>query len=283
MLRNSCIRGARPGVVAASLALGALGIGACASAPADSESEQSSALSDNALTANALTANALTANALTANALTANALTANALTANALTANALTANALTANALRDPLSRELMKYVVSCALDDRDSITVEIDGHSYEFDGSLGLAPEWGRPHGSCDGSCQRWVSACVLARVDAMGVKREISIRGDSHVLHPSKDEVQTYTVQEGAYFGNLFVAGQPRFLCLAPGQTGDMRVCGPDLANCPMTVEGACAMDCEDEGKYGAFADCSDAGRWWRGNAYEEVITVFLQRPTM
>src|SRR5689334_12814015 len=62
--------------------------------------------------------NALTANALTANALTANALTANALTANALTANALTANALTANGLRDPLSRELLEYVVSCALDD---------------------------------------------------------------------------------------------------------------------------------------------------------------------
>jgi hypothetical protein len=270
MLRNSCIRSVGPGVVAAFVALGAV---SCASAPPGDESSQSSALSDNALTANALTANALTANALTANALT----------ANALTANALTANALTANALRDPLSRELMKYVVSCALDDKDSITVQIDGHSYEFDGSLGLAPDWGKPHGSCDGSCQRWVSACVLARVDAMGVKREISVRGDNHVLHPSKDEVQTYTVAEGAYFGNLFVAGQPRFLCIAPGQTGDMRVCGPDLANCPMSVEGSCALDCADDGKYGAYESCSDAGRAWRGHVYDEVITVFLPGPAM
>jgi hypothetical protein len=270
MLRNSCIRGVRASIGAALLALG---IGACASAPVDDESTQSSALSDNALTANALTANALTANALTANALT----------ANALTANALTANALTANALRDPLSRELLKYIVSCALDDNDSITVQIDGRSYEFDGSLGLAPEWGKAHGSCDGSCQRWISACVLARVDAMGVKREISVRGDNHVLHPSHGELGTYTVAEGAYFGNLFVDGKPRFLCIAPGQVGDMRVCGPDLANCPMTVVGSCADACGDDGKYGAYEDCSDAGRAWRGHVYDEVVTVFLPRPTM
>jgi hypothetical protein len=260
MLRNSCIRGARVSIGTAWLALW---MGACASAPADGDGVQSSALSENALTANALTANALTANALTA--------------------NALTANALTANALRDPLSRELLKYVVSCALDDGDSVTIKIDGRWYEFDGSLGLAPEWGRSHGSCDGDCQRWVSACVLARVDAQGIKRQISVRGDNHVLHPSHDEVRDYTVREGAYFGNLFIEGQPRFLCLAPGQSGDQRVCGPDLADCPMTVEGSCALDCAVDGKYGAFEDCSDAGRAWRGHVYEEVITVFLPRSAM
>src|SRR5436190_14644271 len=80
----------------------------------------------------ALTANALTANALTANALTANALTANALTANALTANALTANALTANGLRDPLARQFMKYVVSCALDADQSVKVTVGRDTYE-------------------------------------------------------------------------------------------------------------------------------------------------------
>src|ERR1044071_1384054 len=79
--------------------------------------------------------NALTANALTANALTANALTANALTANALTANALTANALTANGLRDPLGRELLRYVVSCALPDGAGVTVHVDGTTYQFAG----------------------------------------------------------------------------------------------------------------------------------------------------
>src|SRR5579872_3001350 len=132
------------------------------------------ALTANALTANALTANALTANALTANALTANALTANALTANALTANALTANALTANALTAngmTATAEFLKYAVSCALPAGQTVTVTVDGVTHTFPGQLGLAPEWGMDHGSCDGECQRWVSACMLARVDAAGV----------------------------------------------------------------------------------------------------------------
>src|SRR3954451_2153457 len=74
----------------------------------------------------ALSANALSANALSANALSANALSANALSANALSANALSANALTATALRDPLARQFLKYVVSCALPEDKTITMRI-------------------------------------------------------------------------------------------------------------------------------------------------------------
>ena len=155
--------------------------------------------------------NALTANALTANALTANALTANALTANALTANALTANALTANALRDPLAREFLKYVVVVRARRRrraSSMTRRRDDVHVP-----GLARAW-RPsgaatHGSCDGACQRWVSACVLARVDAAGVEREISIRGDNPALRPEANELRDYTEREATYFGNVFIAG--------------------------------------------------------------------------
>src|SRR5262245_53374172 len=63
-----------------------------------------------------LASNALTSNALTSNALTSNALTSNALTSNALTSNALTSNALTSNALTDPNARDVLRYIVSCAL-----------------------------------------------------------------------------------------------------------------------------------------------------------------------
>ena len=106
------IRGFALGL-AAFAALGTVGCGG--EADDDAETIQAAITVENALTANALTANALTANALTANALT----------ANALTANALTANALTANGLRDPLAREFLKYVVSCALDEDDSVVVQ--------------------------------------------------------------------------------------------------------------------------------------------------------------
>jgi hypothetical protein len=238
--------------------------------------EDTGGSTDLATTRSAITAeNALTANALTANALTANALTANALTANALTANALTANALTANGLRDPLGRELLKYVVSCALPTGTSVSISVDHHRYEFPGSLGLAPEWASVGGSCDRSCQRWVSACVLARVDAAGVERMISIRGDHRALRPDAAELRGYRQREATYYGNLFAEGQPRYLCLSPGATSDDRVCGPSLSDCPMTVVGACDDVCDDRGAFGTFSDCRTSRH---GREIAETVTVFL-----
>jgi hypothetical protein len=254
--------------LAAVVAVGAAGCGG--EADDDSQTIQAAITVENALTANALTANALTANALTANALT----------ANALTANALTANALTANGLRDPLAREFLKYVVSCALDADDRVSFRIDGRRYEFHGDLGLAPEWGRSHGWCDGECQRWVSACVLARVDAAGVKRLISIRGDHRALRPEDNELRRYTDREATYYGNLFARNQPRYLCLSPGKTSNERVCGDSLDDCPMAVVGSCDDACGDEGPHRSFVDCSDRGRARRGTVYHESVTVFLPK---
>jgi GLTT repeat (6 copies) len=237
-------------------------------------------LTANGLTANGLTANGLTANGLTANGLTANGLTANGLTANGLTSSAMTASGLTAGAMTDPLSRELMKYIVSCALSDQQSLSLTIAGTAYTFPGSIGLAPQWGAAHGSCDESCQRWVSACVIARVDAAGIDREISIRGPNLALLPSWSELSQYTQREATYFGNIFIPGEPRFLCLSPGQTEDERACGPSLADCPMTVLGSCARDCLFQGLFGDFDICSDAGRVGTGNTYLESVTVYLPK---
>ena len=41
---------------------------------------------------------------------------------------------------------------------------------------------------------------------------------------------------------------------------------------------MEGSCDDACAREGRYGAFADCSDRGRAGRGTVYHETITVFL-----
>jgi hypothetical protein len=247
----------------------ALSLAACGAADeGQTASAESSVLAENALTANALTANALTANALTANALT----------ANALTANALTANALTANGLRDPLGRELLKYVVSCALPAGSHLSVAVDGTTYSFPGSLGIAPDWGHERGSCDRSCQRWVTGCVLARVDAAGVKRTISIRGDLKALQPAPHELKSYPVREATYYGNLFAPQQPRYLCLSPGATSDQRVCGASLGDCPMTVVGSCDDVCDEERKDGSFSGCATARRERHGEIFDESVTVFL-----
>jgi hypothetical protein len=73
---------------------------------------------------------------------------------------------------------------------------------------------------GTCDESCQRWVSACVLARTNAYGVHVEISMRAPAvapvgHELQFAKiqaalattsSEVTVYNKREGAYYGNIF-----------------------------------------------------------------------------
>jgi hypothetical protein len=135
---------------------------------------------DTAVLRSAITAeNALTSNALTSNALTSNALTSNALTSNALTSNALTSNALTSNALRDPLARELLKYVVSCALDEDDKLVLRIDGRRYVFEGSLGLAREWGRERGSSIARCGRTTTSCVVTPTAKPRITATCSSRG--------------------------------------------------------------------------------------------------------
>jgi len=231
----------------------------------------------------ALSANALSANALSANALSANALSANALSANALSANALSANALTAKALKDPLAREFLKYVVSCALDDDTVIKMSIDGTTYSFPGSLGLEPQWGERGGSCDQSCQRWITACVLARVDFLGIERPISVRGLNQGLKTTGKEAKDFPVREATYWGNVFAPGKPLYACLSPDKKDDVRVCGDSMQNCPMKVVGSCADACAYEGQFGQFDFCSTSGKAFRPETYTESVTVFLPKSDM
>jgi len=108
---------------------------------------------------------------------------------------------------------------------------------------------------GLCDETCQRWVSACVLARTNAYGVHVELSMRAPDSAPQQIKDALSTsfpevtpcaqagldasdpscgYTLREGAYYGNIF-ATTPA-LCdstgcspAAPPASGDGPATGP------------------------------------------------------
>ena len=210
---------------------------------------------------------------LTVSSLSQNALSLNGLAPNGLTTNALTANALTAGALEDPLARELLKYIVSCALPEDAEIDLTIDGIDYAFPGGTGLAPAWGQPDGACGASCRRWVSACVLARVNYLGVSVPISIRGTRRELASTAAERSDFPHREATYFGDIFASPQIRRACLSPGQTEIPRVCGPSLDGCVMNVIGSCDEVCDDTRRNGAFIGCGE-----RGDAAAD-ITVFLR----
>jgi hypothetical protein len=233
-----------------------------------------------------LTFNSLTFNSLTFNSLTFNQLTQNALTENSLTFNGLTENSLTLNALTDPNARDVLAYVVSCALPADQTISVTVDGVEFSYQGQLGLAPEWGEADGSCGKDCQQWVSGCVISRLDFLGQKREISVRGENEGLKSCEAERETYTQREATYYGNIFVTPQLRYACLPPGQTEIPRVCGPSVDNCGVQVLGSCDDLCGHVRPDGSFPDCRvpDAddgqGHFDHDDAvYEGSVTVFLK----
>jgi hypothetical protein len=265
------------GVALASFAA----VGCVGTADEDIASVQDDLTIDNGLTTNGLTTNGLTTNGLTTNGLTTNGLTTNGLTTNGLTTNGLTANVLVMSALSDPNARELLKYIVSCALATNESVTFTVDAETYTFPGEIGLAPGWGEPGGNCeDAYCQGWVSACVLARVDYLGATVPISIRGASPFLQTTAAERATYTEREATYYGNIFSSPMLRYACLSPGQTSDTRVCGPSLAGCVMQITGQCDVECGHVRADGSFPKCRNVPPGWPGSTvYPGSVTVFLK----
>ena len=167
----------------------------------------------------------------------------------------------------DPGFVHLFSYVVSCALSGDDAVALEIDGVQRVFPGGVGLAPEWGDEDGSCDADCQGWVSACLLARSNAWGENVTISMRGDHEALGWALWEEEEFPFEEATYFGNVFEAPGQLFACVPEGEGVIPRVCGDDLATCPVTVAGYCEDVCED-------GECVDPG----DVVHDETITVFL-----
>jgi len=178
---------------------------------------------ENGLAENGLAENGLAENGLAENGLAENGLAENGLAENGLAENGLAENGLAENGLStldimkdDPNAIALVQYMYSCAMPPDAHMTLAafthraVDGsivtEDVQFDGALGLAPEWGSdpsspycattilgPCGQCNEECQKWVSACILSRTNAYGVHVEISVRAPrGHFDASSKDGQQ-------------------------------------------------------------------------------------------
>jgi hypothetical protein len=89
-----------------------------------------------------------------------------------------TGDPLLRDQLEDPRARTFLEYVVSCALGPTDLVEwTDRAGNGYQWKGSIGLCPAWAT--GPASPECQRWVSACVLARNNALGHRVLLSARG--------------------------------------------------------------------------------------------------------
>jgi hypothetical protein len=200
------------------------------------------------------------ANTISANGIVLNGIVLNGIVLNGIVLNQLSADTFTLipNGLMETdEGRQILRYVISCAIPSGITFVAEYDGVSYQFLGDIGLAPAW-MDRGLRETE-QRWVSACLISRVNRFGVPVSISIRGPHKALKVSESEAYNYVVEEGAFYGNVFQAvdGAPIIwnACSgrdqSSGSTGtlELRDCAkPDPANpgytlCGFTYTGPCA----------------------------------------
>jgi alpha-tubulin suppressor-like RCC1 family protein len=103
-------------------------------------------------------------------------------------------------------------------------LAINADGSGWWGEAADGSFPDYtqsavGGLAGTCDESCQRWVSACVLARTNAYGVHVEISMRAPANAppaiqralattgsVNGNPPEATLFPNREGAYYGNIF-----------------------------------------------------------------------------
>jgi hypothetical protein len=263
-------------------------------------------LASNRLAQNRLAQNRLASNRLAQNRLASNRLAQNRLAQNRLAQNRLAQNRLATNrieldesAVADLLAtadgREVFGYIVGCAIPEGQTLVANHGGTTYEFEGSLGLAPDWVTQ--PLDHNGQRWVSSCLLARVNAAGVMVEVSLRGAHDALSTTPEELATWTLEEGAFWGNVFDTelidwNACRGLDQAAGESGQLadRDCTePDAENPGFTLCGfRYAGDCGDfaaqpacrsfdaEGMH--YESCTTVSRCSL-ERYPEVITTFAK----
>jgi hypothetical protein len=275
----------------------------------------------NRLATNRLATNRLATNRLATNRLATNRLATNRLATNRLTSGALTADPSADELLSTPEGRDLYSYVVSCALPAGTDVQATVPGApdtdplantSYTcaseqcvFSGSIGLVPRWAAHKLSRKG--QEWISACLLARVNAHDTVEPISMRGPHPALAITPAEAADFPLQEGAFYGNVFVPDpDPQDLnaCRgqdqAAGETGGLvdRDCAePDqfdasVTQCGFTYAGDCAdytpvlpsaYACKrsdaSAGFYRACHAVSGLNTWPHARTYRHAITTFVR----
>ncbi|XYH92723.1 hypothetical protein ACMHYB_33220 [Sorangium sp. So ce1128] len=92
--------------------------------------------------------------------------------------------------LRHEPTREVMSYLVSCALEQGQSVsyTDTRTGETYTFPGEIGICPQWGVQgvhEGSGGAKCRQLVTACLLALVNPTGQSITLSMRGQAFPEH--------------------------------------------------------------------------------------------------
>jgi hypothetical protein len=114
--------------------------------------------------------------------------------------------------------RQLLKYMVTCALPETDSVFVTVDGKKYTFQGKLGWVPGW-IDRAMTDAEKHR-MSACIAAHTNFFGKTVQISLRSDDPAapqgFQTTAAERKAYPFFEAGFFGNYFVGNPVSYVCI-------------------------------------------------------------------
>jgi hypothetical protein len=207
-------------------------------------------------------------NGLSANGLSANGLSANGLSANGLSANGLSTTTFAAWFSQDPaLADMVMRYVVRCAVPagETRSYTDTWTGQTYTWNGGLGLAPDWAKGS-EANRAEQQVVTACLIAHVNRYGLSVTISLLGKDAKgknIPFTAAELETYSVREACFFGNLFTQ-EGLFFGVDHPVTDEAqyltRACAGMEGSCaPLTYAGACSQVCTPDSKGPFYKSCA------------------------
>jgi len=172
--------------------------------------------------------------------------------------------------------RITVSYLVRCALPAGRTITKSDQyGKSYTYAGQIGVAPEW--ETSTCTGTCERWVSACMLAPVNTTGDHYPLWLVAQNPSIGWGLDSA--FPFQEGSFFGDIFTSPPYAYYCGGrdfgispiPGRIGAAQT-APPYTNAAGT-NGKCLPTCtpadyphQTEGVKACFG-------------WNEVVTVFHQ----
>jgi len=251
-----------------------------------------------------LAANRLSANRLSPFSAAANSAAASKLAGSALATKELSPNRYKANprSTRDFMAsdegQEVLTFIVSCALPEGATlVTTAPDGSSLEFFGELGLADEWlSHPLKKAG---RGWVSACLFARVSNNDVPIPISMRGRHPALATSAEETSAWNLEEGAFYGDYFVApGEPvQWVACRGRDQAVSEIAGlidrdctepdpndPTHTLCGYMYAGDCGAfnpthACDHFSPQGYYRKCHDyPGDESQSDVFRQVITVFV-----
>ncbi len=262
-------------------------IGLAPSALSSGNGIATNGIATNGIATNGIATNGIATNGIATNGIATNGIATNGLVPGNVGSNGLAVNGLAAAGLDTPefaawfavdpvYAAMVMTYVARCALPADASLSYVSDAGTYEWQGTLGLAPVWssGQPIPEAE---QQLVTACLAAHTNGLGRHVSISVPGygeDGAPVQVTADEEASYQFSEACFFGNLFT-GDGAYVALGEGSLDPAvttpRGCAAEAGvpgSCPpMMHAGLCSELCQvgPDGK--TVGDCALNGSHYMG----------------